>query len=85
LRKVLVTPDLHRVHHSTEAAEYGANLASVFSWPDRLFRTYRSAPAAGQLGMRIGLAELRDARALTLLHLLWMPFQSPNARQLRTL
>jgi sterol desaturase/sphingolipid hydroxylase (fatty acid hydroxylase superfamily) len=82
LRNVLVTPDLHRVHHSTESAEYGANLASVFSWPDRLFGTYRSAPAAGQLGMHIGLAELRDARALTLPHLLWMPFHSPGATRL---
>lgn len=62
LRLVVITPDLHRVHHSALAAETHSNFASVSPWWDRAFGSYRAAPALGQRGMRIGLPELGDAR-----------------------
>jgi sterol desaturase/sphingolipid hydroxylase (fatty acid hydroxylase superfamily) len=63
LRSVLVTPDLHRVHHSSLAAESGANYGGVVPWWDRWLGTYRAQPLLGHDRMSIGLVELRDARA----------------------
>ena len=79
LRLVLVTADTHRVHHSCLRRESMSNFGSVFSSWDRLFGTYTAAPAAGPLGMSIGLAELRDPAQLTLARLLVMPFRRPAA------
>lgn len=55
LRTVIVTPDMHRVHHSTLRAEHNSNFGFCLSLWDRLFGTYRAAPQAGQLAMHIGL------------------------------
>lgn len=55
LRWVLVTPDMHRVHHSIEDDETNSNFGFSLTWWDRLFGTYRDQPRAGHLGMTIGI------------------------------
>ena len=60
LRWVLVTPDMHRVHHSVEDDEANSNFGFSLSWWDRLFGTYRAQPRAGQQGMTIGIHGYRD-------------------------
>jgi sterol desaturase/sphingolipid hydroxylase (fatty acid hydroxylase superfamily) len=75
LRLCLVTPDMHRVHHSVIIRELNSNFGFNFPWWDRFFGTYRSQPAMGHEGMTIGLARFRDAEALTLRFLLLFPFR----------
>ncbi len=55
LRIVLVTPDMHRVHHSTRRVEQNRNYGFCLPWWDRLFRRYQAQPAGGQRGMALGL------------------------------
>ncbi|MEW6300095.1 MAG: sterol desaturase family protein [Thermodesulfobacteriota bacterium] len=78
LRWCVVTPDMHRIHHSTRVAETNSNFGFSFSWWDRLCGTYRAAPARGQLGMEIGLSEYRTP--LRLGQLLVLPFQGDAGR-----
>jgi sterol desaturase/sphingolipid hydroxylase (fatty acid hydroxylase superfamily) len=59
LRHVVVTPDMHRVHHSIEADELNRNFGFNLSCWDRLFGTYRAQPAGGHAGMTIGLSRFR--------------------------
>lgn len=73
LRRVLVTPDMHRVHHSVHRHEHDSNYGFSLSVWDRLFRTYRAQPEAGHDGMTIGL-EWQDARPTKLGWSLWLPF-----------
>lgn len=75
LRLLTVTPDMHRVHHSVIIRETNSNFGFCFPWWDRLTGTYRPQPAAGHLGMAIGLARFREARLLTLARLLLIPFK----------
>jgi len=75
LRLIVVTPDMHRVHHSMVPEEINSNYGFNLPWWDRLFGTYRAQPAAGQLGMTIGLAGLRDPSQLPLVRLLLQPFR----------
>ncbi|MDO8795037.1 MAG: sterol desaturase family protein [Vicinamibacterales bacterium] len=60
LRTVLVTPDMHRVHHSTQVEEQNTNFGFNLPWWDRLFGTYRGQPAGGHQLMRVGLADVPD-------------------------
>jgi sterol desaturase/sphingolipid hydroxylase (fatty acid hydroxylase superfamily) len=60
LRWLIVTPDMHRVHHSVERAEHDANYGFNLSVWDRIFGTYVAQPAAGHGGMMIGLAQCQD-------------------------
>jgi len=76
LRLLLVTPDMHRVHHSTDMREANANFGFNFPWWDRLLETYIASPAKGLTGMRIGLNILRDARYSRLAGILAIPFVS---------
>lgn len=76
LRLFLVTPDMHRVHHSTIVRETNSNFSFNFPWWDRLCGTYRPQPEKGHLDMTIGLKEYRDPQRLTLLRLLIQPFTS---------
>lgn len=62
LRGFIVTPDMHRVHHSVEDDEINSNFGFNLTWWDRLFGTYREQPRAGQLGMTIGIHKFRDTR-----------------------
>jgi sterol desaturase/sphingolipid hydroxylase (fatty acid hydroxylase superfamily) len=73
LRWFVVTPDMHRVHHSSRVVETNSNFGFSFSWWDRLCGTYRHEPALGQLGLEIGLSEYRAP--LHLGRLLLLPFQ----------
>jgi len=75
LRGLLVTPDFHRVHHSVLRPETDSNYGFNLSLWDRLFRTYRPQPAAGQLDMTIGLPQWRDPRRLGFIRLLLLPFE----------
>lgn len=74
LRMLIVTPDMHRIHHSADCEEGNRNFASSFPCWDRLFGTYLDAPALGQEGMRLGLADHREPAALGLWPLLRLPF-----------
>jgi sterol desaturase/sphingolipid hydroxylase (fatty acid hydroxylase superfamily) len=74
LRLVIVTPDMHRVHHSIIPRETNSNFGFNLSWWDRLFGTYRAQPEQGHMTMTIGLKEFRDPAMLTLLRLLVQPF-----------
>lgn len=74
VRAVIVTPDMHRVHHSIRRQETDSNYGFFFSFWDRLFRTYRAQPKDGHAGMTIGLPAFRDAAAQSLGRLLLQPF-----------
>ncbi len=76
LRLVMVTPDMHRVHHSIFVRETNSNFGFNLPWWDRICRTYRPQPEKGHLDMTIGLKEYRDPEKLTLPHLLVQPFIS---------
>ena len=75
LRLVLVTPDMHRVHHSEVREETDSDFGFCLSCWDRLFGTYRAEPAAGQLGMVIGVVEFRADQEQRLDRLLAQPFR----------
>ncbi len=75
LRLVLVTPDMHRVHHSIENHETQSNYAFCLPWWDFLFRTYRAQPDAGHDAMIIGRPEYRDTQVERLPFMLLMPFR----------
>jgi sterol desaturase/sphingolipid hydroxylase (fatty acid hydroxylase superfamily) len=79
VRLIVVTPDMHRVHHSIERHETDSNFGFNLPWWDRLFRTYRAAPRAGHDGMTIGLPIFRDRAELRLDRLLTQPFRSDHA------
>jgi sterol desaturase/sphingolipid hydroxylase (fatty acid hydroxylase superfamily) len=74
LRLVVVTPEMHRVHHSTIRWETNSNLGFSFPWWDRLFGTYRNQPAKGHLEMIIGLDQYKEPKKLTFLWLIALPF-----------
>lgn len=74
LRLLVVTPDMHRVHHSVTIRETNSNFGFNLPWWDRLLGTYRDQPAAGHEGMIIGLAQFRDPKRLTFLWMLALPF-----------
>ena len=74
LRRVLVTPDVHRIHHSASGDETHGNLGNVFSWWDRLFGTYIAQPAAGHAAMTFGLDRFRRERDRWLPWMLLNPF-----------
>ncbi len=74
LRLILVTPDMHRVHHSTNPVETNSNFGFSLSFWDRLFKTYRKEPILGHEQMEIGLKEYRDPKILKLWPMLKNPF-----------
>lgn len=74
LRLFVVTPDMHRVHHSITPHETNSNFGFNLPWWDRLCGTYRPQPELGHEKMTIGLKEFRDSKGLTLIHLLIQPF-----------
>lgn len=66
LRLLIVTPDMHRVHHSAWAVETNTNFGFTFPWWDHLCGTYRAQPAAGHEAMTLGLTCFRDPKYLRL-------------------
>jgi sterol desaturase/sphingolipid hydroxylase (fatty acid hydroxylase superfamily) len=73
-RVVFVTPDLHRIHHSVEAAEQQSNYGQTFPWWDRLFGTYAPSPAAGDGSFVTGLRGVEAGDNLGLRFMLTEPF-----------
>lgn len=80
LRLLVVTPDMHRVHHSVTIRETNSNFGFNLPWWDRLFGTYRAQPVAGHEKMTIGLSQFRNASKLTLWRLLVLPFTGDPGR-----
>lgn len=81
LRWFVVTPDMHRVHHSVRSAETDSNFGFALPWWDRLFGTYRAEPAAGQERMTLGIGQFRTQRDFWLDRLLLNPFLDERTSQ----
>jgi sterol desaturase/sphingolipid hydroxylase (fatty acid hydroxylase superfamily) len=81
VRWFVVTPDMHRVHHSIDPAETNTNFGFNFAIWDRLFGTYRPQPAAGHEGMTIGIEQFRKPRELWLDRMLTQPFREDPGPQ----
>jgi sterol desaturase/sphingolipid hydroxylase (fatty acid hydroxylase superfamily) len=75
LRWIVVTPDMHRVHHSIIPREANSNFGFNLPWWDRLLGTYRAQPADGHEGMVIGIGQFRTRRDLWLDWMLSQPFR----------
>ena len=75
LRLLIVTPDMHRVHHSADPIETNSNYGFCLAIWDRLFGTYRNQPKDGHEGMTIGIEQFREGQDLRLDRLLIQPFQ----------
>lgn len=75
LRLVVVTPDMHRVHHSIHRDETDSNFGFNLPWWDRIFRTYRAQPRDGHDGITFGIQQFRDEKELRLLRMLAQPFR----------
>ena len=80
LRWILVTPDMHRVHHSVEIDESNSNFGFNLPWWDRLFGTYRAQPRAGHEAMQLGVEQLQQEEARGLVGLLTLPFVGGTGR-----
>ena len=76
VRWFVVTPDMHRVHHSTQYDESSSNFGFNLPWWDRLFGTYRAEPRLGHDAMTIGVDAFRSAHDLRLDQLLVQPFRN---------
>ena len=82
LRWLVVTPDMHRVHHSLERDETNSNFGFNLPLWDRLFGTYRAQPRGGHKAMTIGIPEFRDpAECNSLLGMIAIPFQGERGRR----
>jgi sterol desaturase/sphingolipid hydroxylase (fatty acid hydroxylase superfamily) len=76
VRWFLVTPDMHRVHHSVEDDEANSNFGFNLPWWDRLLGTYRDQPRAGHEGMTIGIHKYRTPKEVAWLPgMLWLPIR----------
>lgn len=80
LRLVVVTPDMHRVHHSVRDVETNSNFGFNLPWWDRLFGTYRAEPADGHDNMTIGVRQFRDVSEQRLDRMLTQPFRETGDR-----
>lgn len=78
LRWVVVTPDMHRVHHSIVPRETNSNFGFNLPWWDRLFGTYRGQPSAGHQAMTIGIEQFRELREQRLDRMLTQPFRDDD-------
>jgi sterol desaturase/sphingolipid hydroxylase (fatty acid hydroxylase superfamily) len=74
LRWIVVTPDMHRIHHSAAPREANTNFGFNLPCWDRLLGTFLADPSAGQMGMALGLEQLREPNRLTLSRILVLPF-----------
>ncbi len=80
IRRLIVTPDMHRTHHSVLPRETHSNFGFNLALWDRLFGTYRAQPQAGHEGMTIGIPEYRSARELRIDRMLVQPFRRTRNR-----
>ena len=75
LRWLVVTPDMHRVHHSILRHETNSNFGFNLPWWDRFLRTYRARPEAGHDRMTLGIEQFRDPKELRIDRMLAQPFR----------
>jgi sterol desaturase/sphingolipid hydroxylase (fatty acid hydroxylase superfamily) len=75
LRRLVVTPEMHRVHHSIKPHETNSNFGFNLPWWDHVFGTYRARPEDGHVEMTLGVEGHRDPRRLHLGRLLVLPFE----------
>ncbi len=76
LRWFIVTPDMHRIHHSVEDDETNSNFGFNLTWWDRLFGTYREQPRGGQKGFTIGIHTYRDIKQTNwIIGMMMLPFK----------
>jgi sterol desaturase/sphingolipid hydroxylase (fatty acid hydroxylase superfamily) len=80
LRHVIVTPDMHRVHHSAIPAETDSNYGFNFSFWDRIFGVYTAQPSRGHDGIDIGLNQFRGPNTSGLWWMLMLPFRRSDSR-----
>jgi len=80
VRWIVVTPDMHRVHHSMELDESNSNFGFNLPWWDRLFGTYRAQPRGGHDGMRLGVEHFEGKEPRSVLALLALPFVGKRGR-----
>ncbi len=78
LRRFVVTPDMHSVHHSVRREETNSNFGFSLPWWDWVFRTYRAQPADGHDGMIIGVEKFRDPADLHLTRMLLQPARAED-------
>jgi sterol desaturase/sphingolipid hydroxylase (fatty acid hydroxylase superfamily) len=83
LRRVIVTPDMHRIHHSSYQPETDSNYGATLSIWDHLFGTFRVKPNKALSSMELGLKEVQDRRALSFTWLLLLPFKPVRLDRLR--
>ena len=79
LRWIVVTPDMHRIHHSVGRDEHSRNFGFNFPWWDRLFGTYRDQPASGHEAMTIGLDEYQSQPRQSLSWMIALPFRKADS------
>ena len=84
LRLIVVTPDMHRVHHSIDRRETDSNFGFNVPWWDHLFGTYRAQPALGHDRMTLGIDRFRQPRELWLDRMLWQPLRRDVSVRSRT-
>ena len=77
LRWIVVTPDMHRVHHSVDPRETNSNYGFNLPWWDRLLGTYVAQPGKGHMGMDIGIEQFRTRRDLWIDRMLIQPIRGP--------
>src|SRR5688500_2859839 len=80
LRLLVVTPDMHRIHHSAMYDESSSNFGFNLPWWDRIFGTYKVKPWFGYVAMTIGVDAFRTAQDLRLDRLLTQPYQNTTDR-----
>jgi len=80
LRYVIVTPDMHRIHHSVAEREHGANFGFNFPWWDRLFGSYLESASEPQTEMQIGISGFDEDKSIRLDRLLAQPFQTQQEK-----
>lgn len=78
IRLILITPDMHRIHHSCDPIETNSNYGFSVTWWDKICKTYRSTPRLGHEGLAIGIKQERSIRRLGFIRLLSFPFLSAN-------
>jgi sterol desaturase/sphingolipid hydroxylase (fatty acid hydroxylase superfamily) len=76
LRWILITPDIHRIHHSTVQSETDSNYGFSISLWDRVFKTYIAEPEKTQTTLDIGLPQYRNQHELSFIKLLLLPFKT---------
>ena len=79
LRWIVVTPDMHRVHHSINAPETNSNFGFNLPWWDRLFGTYRDQPGAGHEQMTLGIEQFRNPAELRIDRMLLQPLRDASS------